>query len=120
MKLIMLCCCLAVCALSDTAVATRNNTVYYFFSSRAVNQKSVEGKQYAIYTDIKQMPNDVQRIKVLTKAWADKVNGDCKNQAGCTSDLNTYPTAADAEKQWNGFVRKYSDTDKYVLTKQDF
>ncbi len=120
MKLIMLCCCLVVCALSDTAVATRKNTVYYFFTSRAIDQQKVEGKQYAVYTAIQQMPNDLQKIKALTKAWADKVNGDCKNQTGCTSDLNTYATAAEAEKQWNGFVQKYSNTDKYVLTKEDF
>ena len=120
MKLIMLCCCLLVCALSDKAVATKENTVYYFFTSRAIDQHKVDGKQYAAYTAIRQMPNNVQKIKALTKAWTDKVNGDCKNKVGCTSDLNTYPTAADAEKQLNGFVQRYSNVDKYVLTKLDF
>lgn len=120
MKFVMLCCCLVVFAVSETAVATKNNTVYYFCTSRAMSQKEVKEKQYVFYTSIHTIPCDAQKIKALTKAWADKINSDCKNKTGCTSDLNVYNTAAEAEKQLNGFIQMYNDPNKCFLAKEDF
>lgn len=120
MKFIMLYCCLVVFAASETAVAKKNNTVYYFFTSRAMDQKKVKEKQYAVYTSIHAIPYDEQKIKELTKAWADKINSSCKNTTGCTSDLNVYKTAAEAEKQLNGFIQKYNDPNKCFLAKEEF
>lgn len=120
MKFFMLCCCLVVFAVSETAVATKNNTVYYFCTSRAMNQKQVKEKQYVFYTSIHTIPYDAQKIKELTKAWADKINSDCKNKTGCTSDLNVYKTAAEAEKQLKGFIQMYNDPNNCFLAKEDF
>ncbi|MBW0177428.1 hypothetical protein [Sediminibacterium sp.] len=120
MKLLMLCFCLVVCAVSDTAVATEENKVFYFYHSGAWGSKQVSGKQYVVYTNIQQMPNDPEKIKEMSKMWGDWVNKTCKNESGCTSNINVYPTAADAEKQLEGLKQRYRDEAKYSLTQVEF
>jgi len=77
-------------------------------------EKLVRGKEVLGWCE------NEQKIKELTKAWADKINSSCKNTTGCTSDLNVYKTAAEAEKQLNGFIQKYNDPNKCFLAKEEF
>jgi hypothetical protein len=72
------------------------------------------------YTTVKKIVCEESKIDSLSGKWSGKVHMDCQNQGGCTSDLNTYETHADADTQYNNMLKYYHDTTRYVLQKQDF
>ncbi len=120
MKLLMLCVCLLVFTVSDTAVAKKQNDFYYFCTSTGNNQLAADGIQYIFYTDIKQLPDDSALVNRLPAVWGKQVRQDCKNSNGCSSDMNIYESKAIAQAYLVKFKARYADQKKYMLTKMNF
>ena len=90
-------------------------TFYYFCVSHSVNPSS--NKQVILYTEISKINCEESELGKQSKKWTSLVNENCKNQAGCTSDLNYYPTENDAKVKFQKMKERYADSKKFSLVK---
>lgn len=94
---------------------------YYFFCySRSAQHASVEGQQYALYTDFYEITADSATFSKLAHAWGDFVNERCMNKLGCTSDLNNYTDEKQARQVYENVVKRYSNREKFISTRISF
>jgi hypothetical protein len=90
---------------------------YYFCVSHTISTNSKSQKQNVLYTGIDTIASDEEMISLKTKEWAKYVVDNCRNENGCTSDLNYYQTEEQAETECSKMIMKLSDTAKYIAAK---
>jgi NAD+--asparagine ADP-ribosyltransferase len=93
----------------------REETATYYFCASKARTVQPDGKVHVYYSEINKMENDEALIQKKLKDWERKPKAACENK--CTSDINTYPDAGWATKELNNFLKRYSDTSKYILTR---
>lgn len=82
----------------------KEETYYYFCTSRPIKKDVPSGTGF--YTDIKQVCGDQAYMKLISRAWYNYLKTKCKNQSGCTSDLNYYTTMEHAQAEYQSIVVK--------------
>jgi hypothetical protein len=121
-QIIVMVSCLFIGVLSDRVVAFYKPEVYYFCTSSPFRSKEAAvGKSYVWFTGIKKMPiRQDELIKSLTKEWAAKINRQCRNSNGCSSNLNVYDSEAAAMYELEGFKKRFADTSLYQMAEMAF
>jgi hypothetical protein len=89
---------------------------YYFGLSYPMNAGT--SFKTVMYTDIKDTVCNRVTMIGLSAKWADLVNKRCETPGNCTSDLNSYPTKEEAEKNLDNALKKYKN--QYKLEKLNF
>lgn len=124
MKYLKLLPCLFIMALlaihCRSTKTSASKTAYYFCVSRSWAQTLNIKPEYVIISGIQKINNDETVINVKADEWYTYIEKICKNEAGCTSDLNYYPTSQEAEAIRNDYLKKYNNTDNYIVTFSDF
>jgi hypothetical protein len=95
-------------------------TYYYFCVSRALKSTGTNEKQYVLLTELKKVNCDETYLDTKAHDWSNFVNDICKNESGCTSDLNSYRTFREAKLQYQKTQRNFSDKNKYQFKKVSF
>jgi hypothetical protein len=90
---------------------------YYYFCDSHPFVWGASDKKYILYTDIVQIECEEAYFKTLAEEWGKTVTNNCKNEQGCTSDLNYYHTLSDAKTQLDKLLKRYSDTTIYNVRK---
>lgn len=112
---------LSMLSLSPYKKQNSSEKKYYFFCfSRSMNPASVEGKQYALYTDFYEITTDKANFQKLARAWGEFVDNRCMNKAGCTSDLNYYDDEKMAKRVYSDMEAKYGKKDEFITTRITF
>lgn len=109
---------LLILATASIAISsfTIESHIYYYCHSRTLNSTGkVEIRISPVYFI---SAADTAGWKPAHE-WGMWVTEDCNGKAA-TSDFNYYFSKEDAEKQYNGSMRYYSDTSKYILKEVDF
>lgn len=105
----------------DASYAPRQ-TFYFFCMSREVptQQNAVQSLRFC-YTDIREFSGQESDLTHYTRQFATYIQQHCKGEnESCTSDLNYYPSRADALKRYNEYLNKYAQGDRYKLERIDF
>ena len=90
---------------------------YYFCQSTPRPWGKIVGKQNILYTDVVQIECEEAYFKTLAADWGATVDKNCKNENGCTSDLNYYPSLSQAKTQFDNLLKRYTDTAIYNAQK---
>src|SRR5689334_15235465 len=96
------------------------STCFYFCDSRSLSQEPITQKQIVLYTKVAEIADDLKNIKERTEQWKNFVDKICENGAGCTSDLNYYPSLEAANRELTKTEKFYSDTTRFILKKVNF
>ncbi|MCG2613133.1 hypothetical protein LZZ85_02540 [Terrimonas sp. NA20] len=109
---------LLIMAVASVAISsfTTKNYIYYFCDSRTMNSS---GKKVVRISPLYAIPASDTAGWQPAHEWANWVNQEA-GETKVTSDFNYYFSKADAKKQLNNAVKRYSDTSKYVLKRVDF
>ncbi len=118
----LIACALLSFSFQKDASHTSKQTFYFFCMSREVpaQQNATQTLQF-LYTDIIEFGGQESDLTQYTRQFANYIQQHCK--AGnelCTSDLNYYPSRAEALKRYNEYINKYAQGDKYNLERIDF
>jgi len=119
--MILLICLTAL--ISNSASREKNlnvKTYYYFCDSHSKDRQELTGKEYILYSKVKKIKCEAEYFTNLAVDWGNKANKECKNSAGCTSDLNWYESFEQANIEFKKIERRYNDTSKYFVKIIDF
>ncbi|MBY0534211.1 MAG: hypothetical protein K2P88_00045 [Chitinophagaceae bacterium] len=100
-----------------TPVNDTPRKVYYFCTSRASNWTETKDKVFVLYTEIKETTLSEDQLKPLAKKWGAYVDGNCKNEVRCSSDLNTYASFEQAEKELEKFLQYCKEHPNFEVSK---
>lgn len=117
--LFILPCLLAGATRKDDTTAGKEK-FYYYCHSQSIKSPPVKGSNYVLYTDVKEVFCEETELLKITKEWKKKVGTLCVNEAGCTSDLNYYPSLQEATDALEETKKAYSDLSKYNARKVEF
>jgi hypothetical protein len=78
-------------------------TYYYFFFSRPIIDAGSSQNRVIKHTEISQMTCTPDELSKMAQPVFKRIKDECENDAGCTSDFNTYDSMEQAEaalKRW--------------------
>jgi hypothetical protein len=84
-------------------------TTYYFFFSRPIMDQGSSQNRVIKHTEVLQITGTPDDLSRMADPVFKRIKDECENDAGCTSDLNTYDTREKAEaalQRWLGRFNK--------------
>ncbi len=83
-------------------------TYYYFFFSRPIMDIGSSQNNMIVHTEIGQKTCTQEELSKMFKPIAIRVQEECKNDAGSTSDFNTYDSLEKAQAALKRWLEKYN------------
>jgi hypothetical protein len=87
-------------------------TYFYFFFSRPVTDIGSSQNRVIMHTEVLQMTCTPEEFSKIAKPIFKRIADECENEAGCTSDLNTYESL---EKAQAALVRSHKHYNYHSL-----
>jgi len=111
---------IALSVLGIAAQKTDAETFYYFCTSHSKNPQKTDGKQYILLTEVKAIKTEEATFKKMAKEWQNMVDQRCKNDQGCTGNLNYYTDKESAQAQLEIVKKLYKDPSRFIVQKVNF
>ncbi|QKZ13363.1 hypothetical protein [Spirosoma sp. KUDC1026] len=95
---------------------------YYFCYSKEVPRQNDSGKLKLVYTDVRiATGNEEREIQTVLQKFGHFISQNCSStNETCTSDLNRYYTAEQAEQHRQELLNKYKKLGNYELSRIEF
>jgi hypothetical protein len=92
------------------------NTYYYFFFSRPILDAGSSQNRVIKHTEISQITCTPDELSKMAEPVFKRIKDECENDAGCTSDFNTYDSIEKAQSALKRWLARYN-TDGAMLVK---
>ncbi|GAB3756146.1 hypothetical protein GCM10028817_25590 [Spirosoma pomorum] len=95
---------------------------YYFCYSKEVPLQKGSGKSKLVYTDVRTATgNEESELQTVLQKFGRFISRNCSSTNDvCTSDLNRYYTAEQAEQRRQELLNKYKKLGTYELSRIEF
>lgn len=113
---------IGMASVSFIPVKKGTKTCYYFCVSRSgdITTDGASTKQVILYNKISTLDDGESGLKQKARQWDEWAGNHCASKKPCTSDTNSFPTEEEAEKAYDGLLRRYADTTRFSLQLVDF
>lgn len=105
---------------NSKGVISQKKTFFYFCTSRGMESVSDGPKETILLTKVTKITCDEASFRTIANKWQAYVDNTCKNNGGCTSDLNYYETVEAAQAEFLKYERKYADATKFNTSMVNF
>jgi hypothetical protein len=90
-------------------------TYYYFFFSRPILDNGSSQNRVIKHTEILQLTGTSDDLSRMGKPIFKQIKDECENDAGCTSDLNTYDSMEKAQEALQRWLGRYNKDNACVI-----
>jgi hypothetical protein len=94
-------------------------TYYYFFFTKPMIDAGAPENRMVKYTDIQTITCTDAELSNNANPIFKRINKECENAAGCSSDFNTYETAEKAKAALERWLKPYTGSSRYIIKKME-
>ena len=98
---------------------TGAKTYYYFFFTKPMIDAGAPENRIVKYTEIQTITCTDAELSNNAGPIFKRINKECENEAGCSSDFNTYETAETAKAALERWLKPYTGNPKYIIKKME-
>jgi hypothetical protein len=100
--------------------AQESKTYYYFFFTKPMIDRGAEENKTIVHSEIGELTCLPSELSAKAAPMFKKIQAACENEAGCSSDFNTYNTLETAQAALQRWLKPYIGNPNFVIKKINF